>query len=901
MKKANISKYASLMMSGILSGLLSALVAWLTGSQIAFVVAFWLSVVVILFVGLWLRKKYPTMSHISVISTVVMAVFLAYLLPQIFLPGCLVKMPTASASCGQVCTSWSPYPCSLCSAAAYAAGTCVGCCWSYGPDPNCTPTPRPPDPVPTSTPTPAAPTVSSSLSCNLAGNDGWCRNNAVLNVSATQSQGYPVSISGFLNGSSNPFSCSASCSQVLPQGQGTANFTATSAGLTATGSRAWRFDSVPPELSAMVTSASQFGNWHTSDVTMTLSATDTTSGVNPSSYRWTSSGGANWATSNTHTFTHDGVYNIIAEAQDVAGNVGTQNIAIHLDKAPPEVNPAIIGILNNGWYRFNPSIHAHASDATSGIASIEVRHNGGTWQNCTFGGCVQVVIQDGVHLFEFRSTDNAGHTSSISNVTIQRDNTPPVVTHSLPAPDGSNGWHISNPVIPLSVTDVLSGVFPDSLAYRVNGSSWTTGNSVTISGDGTHTVDLQANDLAGNTGTDSFSLQVDTTPPDLEISVSSAAPTQNSWHVEPATAGAIASDATSGIGLVEYRVENAVASAARAGRFSLVAQSAWVTGDNLTLTDGDHLVYMRATDIAGNQTVNTERIRVDMAAPSSAFALVDGPISGVVALAGTSFDAHSGVDVVEYSFDDGLTWETVAHINGDWAVPFDTTGSPDGEYTILSRATDLAGHRELAPTSLAVTVNNKPPKPLMTESWWIWESGELAVEPGITPLGEIRLQIACGAQPDVTLDFKNLNQLPSEFTWNRRCGDGHLAPPGDYQITLTACNIYGNCDFAIGTIRIPEGQTPTLTPEPTEKPEPTATPTSMPPSLPATPPPALPAEIVEIIAETVPEVVARLSLWLLPLAGIVGSLAALGVNHARDPRPAAIRKLGNLLARRTDE
>jgi hypothetical protein len=152
------------------------------------------------------------------------------------------------------------------------------------------------------------------------------------------------------------------------------------------------------------------------------------------------------------------------------------------------------------------------------------------------------------------------------------------------------------------------------------------------------------------------------------------------------------------------------------------------------------------------------------------------------------------------------------------------------------------------------------------------------------------------------MTFNDLAKLPAEFTWNRRCGDGHLAPPGDYPVSLTACNIYGKCDTALGTIRIPEGQTPTPTPEPTDEPEPTLTPTSAPPSLPAAPPPAPPAiEIVASIAEVVPEVVARLALWLLPLAGIVGSLAALGINHLRDPRPAAIRKLGSLLARRVDE
>jgi hypothetical protein len=749
--------------------------------------------------------------------------------------------------------------------------------------------------------------TSRSLTCGTPGNSGWCRGGLTLTMNASE----PIpgeNVRRFDNDNGelcNPTNApSITCIvPITQQGAHSSDFWALSTfGDTSyKRSYSWSLDSVAPAMAAN-TSGSQTGDWHTSNVTLSLSGTDATSGIASSTYRYRINGGA-WQSGNGLSITTDGIYTINAEVQDVAGNTGAQNITIRLDKTPPLINPAITGTLNNGWYRFNPSVSANANDAMSGIASIEVRHNGGAWQTCTVGDCVQDVTQDGVHVFEFRSTDNAGHVSSIRSVTIQRDNTPPVVTHSLPVPDGSNGWHISNPVIPLSANDALSGIFPDSLAYRVNGGSWATGNSVTISEDGTHTVDLQANDLAGNTGTDSFSVQVDTTPPDLDITVSSAAPTQNGWHVEPATAGAIASDATSGVGLVEYRVENAVASTARAGRFSPAPQSAWVTGDNLILTDGDHLVYMRATDVAGNKTVNSERIRVDLTLPTSTFAPLQGPVSGVVALTGISFDAHSGVDVVEYSFDDGLTWETISHTGGEWAVPFDTTGSPDGEYTILVRATDLAGHTELPPTSLTVTVNNKPPKPLMTESWWIWESGELAVEPGITPLGEIRLQITCGGQADVRLTFNDLAKLPSEFTWNRRCGDGHLAPPGDYQVTLTACNIYGKCDFVLGTIRIPEGQTPTLTPEPTGEPKPTSTTTSVPSSPPATSPPEPPVEIMEIIAiaEAVPEVVARLSLWLLPLAGIVGSLAALGINHLHDPRPAAIRKLGSLLARRVDE
>jgi len=740
--------------------------------------------------------------------------------------------------------------------------------------------------------------TSHSLTCGTPGNPGWCLDNLMLTLNASEPiPGY--SIMRFDNDDGvvcNPANApSVTCTIPLTgQGMHTGEFWALSTFGDTSIKRAysWSLDSLAPALAATA-SGSQTGNWYTSNVTLSLSGADVTSGIAPSTYRHRVNGGA-WQSGNSLTIAADGVYTINAEVQDVAGNTGVNNITIRLDKTPPTLNPSVSGTQQNGWFRTVVIAASNAADATSGLASVQHRVNGGTWQN----GASITISADGIHTVVFHATDNAGHVTT-HEVTFSVDRSPPGVSPTV-APNGHNGWYVSNPLIPLSANDSLSGILSGSLRYRVNGQAWQTGSNVAITEDGTHSIEAQVNDLAGNTGAVAFDVHVDTTPPDLAIAVSSAASVQNGWHAEPATVGAIASDATSGLAVIEYRVETAVASVAWAGPFSLVPQSAWVISDNLMLTDGDHLVFMRATDVAGNQTVTSERVRVDLTTPLSTFALVDGPVTGVVLMAGASFDALSGVDVVEYSFDDGLTWETIAHTDGAWAIPFDTTSGPDGDYTLLVRATDVAGHTETSPASLTITVNNAPPKVSMTESWWIWESGQLAVQPGLTPMGDIRLQIACGSLPDVILDFKNLDKFPSEFTWNRRCGDGHLAAPGEYPVTLTACNIYGKCGTALGTIRIPEGQTQEE-PETELTGEPEPTPTSAPPSPTGIPLPEPPAEIVMVIAEAVPEVVARLSLWLLPLAGIVGSLAALGLNHLRDPRPTAIRKLGSLLGRRVDE
>jgi hypothetical protein len=333
------------------------------------------------------------------------------------------------------------------------------------------------------------------------------------------------------------------------------------------------------------------------------------------------------------------------------------------------------------------------------------------------------------------------------------------------------------------------------------------------------------------------------------------------------------------------------------------SQSGWESGDHLLLEDGDHLVWMRVTDLAGNQTVKSRRVGVDMSAPVSTFEAIHKPLSGLVVLNGKSVDILSGVKRVEYSLDEGETWKTVAHVDGDWFIPFDTTTSPDGRYAILVRATDWAGNAERLPARLEVSVSNAPPKVSITQSWWIWESGHLSARPGVVPLADIRLEIACGSLPDVRLEFKDEHKLPAKYTWNRRCGDGVLAAPGKYPVTLTACDIFGRCASASGLIQIPAGvvladPTPTATSTRPGLPSPTPLyPLSTPTASAQAAPPTSPTEVPPLPPAPIPW---HWPLWLLPGAAILGTLVAFGINQIHDPRPAALRRLGAILERPDD-
>ena len=76
-------------------------------------------------------------------------------------------------------------------------------------------------------PTNQPPTITATLLCAQNGTNGWCRSGAQLQLSASDPQGYTVSIIGDV-GNGVEFTCGSSCIADLPEGSGTANYTATS-------------------------------------------------------------------------------------------------------------------------------------------------------------------------------------------------------------------------------------------------------------------------------------------------------------------------------------------------------------------------------------------------------------------------------------------------------------------------------------------------------------------------------------------------------------------------------------------------------------------------------------------------------------------------------------------------
>jgi len=734
-----------------------------------------------------------------------------------------------------------------------------------------------------------APDISASVTAGTLAT-GWYVTDVTLTASASDATSGLALVEYRLDGGA--WSPGDSLT-IASEGPHTVDFRATDqAGLRSTVSLNVKVDKTPPSISFDPSGTSGANNWYISTVSLQVNAADALSGVASTEYRLD---GGSWAFGSSLTL-GDGEHTVGTRARDNAGNLTvdsqTKTINIKVDTAVPSLNTSLSGKSGqDDWYVSDVTFSAHASDLTSGLAQIEYRLDGGAW----LPGDSLTVSAEGFHTVDFRATDQAGlHTTDSLSVKI--DKMPPSITFNPSGTLGSNGWYTSPVSLAVNVADVPSGVA--EIETRLDGGSWISGNSLTL-GDGAHTVEARATDKAGNlsavSAAETIGIQVDTTAPVLVASLSGKLGLAG-WYVSDVTTSAQVSDATSGIALTEYRLDG----------------GSWGPGTSITASaDGPHTVDFRTTDRAGNQAFASRTFKIDQTFPASGFVSPIEGSSGTIAqglftLNGHSTDAMSGLAAVQISTD-GITWLSLPiSSSGEWRYAWDTKPLPNDLYPVLVRAQDLAGNFG-RPARVTLLLANQPPKVNVQESWWIWEVGSLSVRKRFLPVTEIRVRIAClDGQPDVKLNFTPEN-LPATFSWDRKCGQGQFATSGDHIITLTACDRIGNCASAQGTIRVPfialpvPTWTPTVEPAQTSTPEPNDWPTVGPTAQAFVT--ALPT-LVPISTQAPIHAPSQPDWFSWLLAVILAGVLALATAAVLDPRPRALCRLGETLARlcvETDE
>ncbi|AYY53832.1 BapA/Bap/LapF family large adhesin [Acinetobacter baumannii] len=382
---------------------------------------------------------------------------------------------------------------------------------------------------------------------------------------------------------------------------------------------------------------------------------------------------------NTLPVLADGPHTITVTATDAAGNVGTDTGVVTVDTAAPAA-PVIDPV--NGTDPITGTAEPGSTVTVTypdGSTASVVAGPDGTWTVPNPG------LNDGDTVTAV-TEDPAGNTSGPATAVV--DAVAPTVAlddvltnDSTPALTGT----VSDPTATVVVN--VDGV--DYPAVNNGDGTWTLAdNTLPVLADGPHTITVTATDAAGNVGTDTGVVTVDTVAP--------AAPVIDPVNGTDPITGTAEPGSTVTVTYPDGTTATVVAG----------TDGSWSVPNPGNLVDGD-TVTATATDPAGNTSLpGTGTVSADITAPVVA---LDDVLTNdsTPALTGTVSDPTATV-VVNV---DGVDYPAVNNGDGTWTLADNTLPAlTDGPHTITVTATDAAGNvgNDTAVVTIDTTAPNAP-------------------------------------------------------------------------------------------------------------------------------------------------------------------------------------------------
>ncbi|MGZ8779636.1 MAG: IPT/TIG domain-containing protein, partial [Thermoanaerobaculia bacterium] len=358
------------------------------------------------------------------------------------------------------------------------------------------------------------------------------------------------------------------------------------------------------------------------------------------------------------TVSADGIYTLAAIAEDAAGNRATQTIHFTIDATPPvvEVLEGITPFPSGAFFNRPVVIDLNVADLTS--TTHDVRIDGAPYV------LKQPYAVEGPHELIARVTDALGNETTIGPIAFTIDTIPPALAFT----SHGNGQIVS------ARDALITGGSDDAISVKVNGADAVldsvakTFSFAAVLLEGENVMTATAVDRAGNAGTASLTLVLDTRAPELTIDATPACTNAASLDLR----GTIVDP---NIDKVEVRLGDTTVSAT-------VAASAWSA--TLSLGDeGSKAILVEGTDSVGHVNTRSVTVVVDRTAPAIEISESGTPFTAT--LAGRAVALFVRANDADPSNTAMTTLDGTAYTSGAQVAA-------EGEHTIRVVAKDCAGN-----------------------------------------------------------------------------------------------------------------------------------------------------------------------------------------------------------------
>ncbi|MDI6903321.1 MAG: DNRLRE domain-containing protein [Methanocellales archaeon] len=404
---------------------------------------------------------------------------------------------------------------------------------------------------------------------------------------------------------------------VTTAGEHTVNYRSTDAAgnVEDTKSLAIYVDDVPP-----TTTDDADGDWHNTDVTITLSVADIGSGVSETYYTTDGSDPITSATRTLYTapfiLTETGQYQLMYYSVDNVGNAEAvvTGTLVRIDKIAPstsddvpadwQISPFTI-ILTVADVGGSPTVTHYKIWLSSGDEPASYAE----------GNTISVYV-DGEYYVKYYTSDEAGNveTARMATYTAKLDTVAP--TGMIAINDGAAYTTSVDVTLSLTYSDDTSGVY--QVRYSNDGvwdieaweSAMSTKSWTLTSGDGTKIVYYQTKDNAGlESETCSDDITLDNTPPTASITE----PMDDAYIRGSVNINGTASDAN----IKEYKVEqwNGTIWTEITTSTTPVTDGTLATWDTSEVDDGSYRIILTVTDDAANTNTTEINVTVDNTPP----------------------------------------------------------------------------------------------------------------------------------------------------------------------------------------------------------------------------------------------------------------------------------------------